>query len=337
MPPLPLPTQALLYYLGNDDALRKMQPALVDEMKVYGRCADEYGEMPDRWTPQLYVRESIRLRGAKVMTQADVCHPAHAPTAVGLSKWGVDVHAVQRLAALDPATGNWRVYNTGGRDAGRQHIASCPGGLVEVPYEALTPKRGDTANLLVPVCASFTHIAFATFRLESQYAVFGHASGTAAALALASSRAAPTVQDVNVARLRALLVVQKQLISSSDPPPPPHAGSWACAAGVDRCVGVAGGGGSYGNATCGRAGGVGAPAGCTPLAADEWLAHDCCGMWKHAGTTLVALKETFLKKSTADSSTLPAALKLQVAKGAVCDVVAESRAFGEYLLCRASR
>ena len=79
------------------------------------------------------------------------------------------MHAVQRLAAIDPATGNWRVYNTGGRDAGRQHSDACPGGLVEVPYEALTPKREDTANLLVPVCASFTHIAFATFRLESQY------------------------------------------------------------------------------------------------------------------------------------------------------------------------
>ena len=38
---------------------------------------------------------------------------------------GVDVHAVQRLAAKDPDTGNWRVYNSGGRDAGRVKIAAC--------------------------------------------------------------------------------------------------------------------------------------------------------------------------------------------------------------------
>ena len=41
------------------------------------------------------------------MTQADVCQPnstapttASPSTAIGLSKWGVDIHAVQRVAAL---------------------------------------------------------------------------------------------------------------------------------------------------------------------------------------------------------------------------------------------
>lgn len=35
-------TQALLFYLSNDAELLKIQPALVAEMKSYGRCADEY-------------------------------------------------------------------------------------------------------------------------------------------------------------------------------------------------------------------------------------------------------------------------------------------------------
>lgn len=35
-------TQVLLYYLANDPEHAKIQPALVAEMKAYGRCADEY-------------------------------------------------------------------------------------------------------------------------------------------------------------------------------------------------------------------------------------------------------------------------------------------------------
>ena len=96
--------------------------------------------------------------------------------------------------------------------------------------------------------------------------------------------------------------------------------------------------GRYSNVT---SGGVakGAP-GCAALAADEWLAPNCCGIWKHVGGALVALKGTHLKKSTADSATLPAALKLQVAKGAACTTVGDGHfpdPVGDYLLCRVSR
>ena len=198
----------MLYYLSTDAALAKMQPKLVAEVASYGRCADEYPSEPDRWTPQLYVRESIRLVGAVVLTQRDVCHPKPAATAVGLSKWAVDVHAVSREAVLDPLTKKWRVYNIGGRDGGRQHTRACPGGLVEVPYEALTPRADDTANLLVPVCASFSHIAFSTYRLEPQYAIFGHAAGAAAALSLQQPGHSPVVQAVNTTALRVLLTTQ---------------------------------------------------------------------------------------------------------------------------------
>lgn len=194
----------------------------------------------------------------------------------------------------------------------------------------------------VPVCASFTHVAFATYRLESQYAVFGHASGTAAALALKTSKAAPSVQNVNVTNLREVLLEQHQLLSSnssnppspspSPSPSPPHSKTWACAAALKRCVGTDGAGGghvTFPNSTCSGT--------CTPLGAHEWLAHDCCGIWSHnsSSTTIVALKTTYLKKSTVDSSLLPDDEKHLVNAGHVCTLVPSvARAqFDEYLLC----
>ena len=205
-------TQAMLFYLGKDPELRKLQPGLVQEAASFGLCADEYTtEEPStgHWTPQLYVRESVRLKGAKVLTQKDICEHEPSKTSVGISKWGIDIHAERRVAAK--VKGSWRVVNAGGRDGGRDPAPFCHTDLTEIPYEALTPRRNDTSNLLVPVCVSSTHMAFATYRLEAQYAIFGHSSGAAAALALKQT-GGPTVQDVDVAELQALLLSQKQLL-----------------------------------------------------------------------------------------------------------------------------
>jgi len=98
-------TVALLYYLGNDPELRKIQPGLVASVAEWGLCGDEYADT-GHWTPQLYVRESVRLRGAAVITQADICDTTQPTVAssVGLSKWGVDIHDVKRVA--------WKINDT---------------------------------------------------------------------------------------------------------------------------------------------------------------------------------------------------------------------------------
>ena len=208
-------TQALLYYLGNDAELKTLQPQLVKEMATWGLCGDEYMDEPDHWTPQLYVREANRLRGAVVMTQKEICHPKQSTSAVGVSFWMPDIHSVQRVAALNTSSGNWQVYNAGGRDGFKMPRAHCPSGLVEVPYGALIPKANDTANLLCPAPASFTHVAYSTFRLEPQYAIFGHSAGAAASMAL--STPSKRVQEVDVKGLRRLLLSQKQIISAHNP------------------------------------------------------------------------------------------------------------------------
>ena len=195
-------TRALLHFLSTDATLLKIQPHLVAEMASWGLCADEYPET-NHWTPQLYVREGARLSGKRVMTQRNVRGMQNGPfeaTSMGTSRWGVDVHAVQRLAAQ--INGTWRVVNAGGRDAGR--LKNLPGStqLTEIPYEALIPQDRDTTNLLVPVCASFSHIAIATYRLEPQYAVFGHSAGVAAAFAVKDK---VSVQEVDIPAVQNVL------------------------------------------------------------------------------------------------------------------------------------
>jgi hypothetical protein len=186
------------------------------EAQEWGLPADEFldtGGFP----PQLYVREAARLRGEVVLTQADVHGaPVSRPsdTSVGLSKWLVDIHSVLSMAAPPSSTGRgWEFTATGGVNTVRTDWQ-----LTEIPYGALLPRRGETSNLLVPVCASFTHVAFSTYRLEPQYAVFGHSAGVAAVFA---ARGGTAVQDVGVAGLQRELRRQGQLLHASYPPPPP--------------------------------------------------------------------------------------------------------------------
>ena len=63
--------------------------------------------------------------------------------------------------------------------------------------------------LLVPVCISASHVAFASYRMEVQYMMAGHAAGVAATLALESGR---PVQEVDVPRLQAALRAEGQVL-----------------------------------------------------------------------------------------------------------------------------
>jgi hypothetical protein len=47
------------------------------KLRRYGLCGDEFNAT-EHWPPQLYVRESVRLKGAVVLTQHDVAGSAAA-------------------------------------------------------------------------------------------------------------------------------------------------------------------------------------------------------------------------------------------------------------------
>ena len=224
-------TRAAWEFLRTDAAV---PAALRAEAARWALPLDEFNETGG-FPPQIYVRESIRMRGAVVLTQHDVVGAAVglSNASVGLSQWCVDVHAEQRVAVPPALTGrDWEVADVGG-------VNTCSGDpmpwqLTEIPFGALTPARGDTPNLLVPVCASMTHIAFATYRLEAQYAVHGQSAAVAAVMALRAGGSGGgggggggiAVQDVNVHALQAELRAQGQLIDAS---PGPAAGALALA------------------------------------------------------------------------------------------------------------
>jgi hypothetical protein len=79
----------------------------------------------------------------------------------------------------------------------------------QIPYRALTPKANECENLLVPGAASYSHVAFCTYRLESVWMIAGHAAGTAAALAARDNKA---VQSLDIAALQNTLRAAKQVI-----------------------------------------------------------------------------------------------------------------------------
>jgi hypothetical protein len=136
------------------------------------------------------------MRGATIVTQRDVQEERRKPDSIAVGSHYIDCHHVQRLA-LSPTEflnegRNWRI-----------------GWAYQIPYRALTPKPAECTNLLVPGAASYTHVAFCTYRLESTWMMGGHAAGVAAATAAKQGQA---VQQLEIAALQENLRKQKQII-----------------------------------------------------------------------------------------------------------------------------
>ena len=157
----------------------------------------------DGWQSQLYVREARRLVGEYVMTEHNCRGAVRAARPIALGAYGMDSHNVRRYVSADGQVLNeGDVQDYKGADGNR--FPPYP-----VDYGAFVPKKGECANLFVPVCLSASHIAFGSIRMEPAFFALGHAAGEAAALAI-DSRVA--VQDLDYAALRARLLATGQVI-----------------------------------------------------------------------------------------------------------------------------
>jgi hypothetical protein len=181
-----------LYFIENDPRVPK---AVQDAMRKWGLPKDEFADSGG-WPHQIYVREARRMIGKFVMTENQLTKKRPTPESVGMGSYTIDSHNVQRYITPDGY-----VQNEG--DIG------VPIRPYEIGYGSLVPKKGQTDNLLVPVCVSASHIAFGSIRMEPVFMILGQSAATAAVMALDAGLA---VQDVPYAKLRERLLKDGQVL-----------------------------------------------------------------------------------------------------------------------------
>ena len=181
-------TQGLLYFYKTDPRVPK---ELKDEIQEWGYPKYEYTEN-HHWSPQLYIRESRRMIGDYVMTQAHCEGHEIVDDGIGLAAYTMDSHNCQRIVIKKD--GKHFVKNEGNVEIG--------GGLpYPISYRSIIPKENECKNLLVPVCLSASHIAYGSIRMEPVFMVLAQSAAIAATEAIHTG----SVQSVNVKKVQAIL------------------------------------------------------------------------------------------------------------------------------------
>jgi hypothetical protein len=198
-------TKGLLYFISNDPSVPEN---IRNEAKQWGLAKDEFADT-DYYPHQLYVRVARRMIGEYVLTQHDLMKDVIKYDAIGMGSYNIDVRHIQRnwewVSRFPELKGE--TYNEG--------YLSIPVLPYQIPYRSLVPKYQECSNLLVPVCISSSNLAYASFRMEPQYMIAGHAAGVAAAMA---SKNRVAVQMVDVAALQNRLLQQGQIVSMEENP-----------------------------------------------------------------------------------------------------------------------
>lgn len=199
----------VMWFLANSDRIPEPHRS---EIRKWGLPRDEYSDTSG-WAHQLYIREGRRMVSDYVMTQHN-CQGRKVPEdSVGLASYNMDSHHCQ-MTVVDGAV----------RNEGNVEIPVEP---YPIAYRAITPKRRECTNLLVPVALSSSHIAFGSIRMEPVFMLLGQSAATAAVQTIDADVA---VQDVDYPKLRERLLQDGQILEYKGPPR--HRGRGG-AAGID--------------------------------------------------------------------------------------------------------
>lgn len=162
----------------------------------WGLATDEFTDN-GHWPFQLYIREARRMTSDFVVTENVALGKEVASDPVGLGSYHMDSHAIKLFVSPEG------------------FLSSEGGMFVHVPapfgisYRSIIPKRGECENLLVPVCASASHAAYGSMRMEPTFMVLGQSAATAAILAMDREIA---LQDVPYSALRERLLADGQIV-----------------------------------------------------------------------------------------------------------------------------
>ena len=185
--------KGLLYYVANNP---RVPEEIRDQMKKWGLAKDEFTDNGN-WPHQLYIREARRMVGEYITTENDVLGKRQVPEPVGMGSYTMDSHNVQRYV-----TDEGYVQNEG--DVGIQ-----PPHPYQIAYGSLIPKAKECTNLLVPVCASATHIAYGSIRMEPIFMILGQSAAAAACIAVDKKE---SVQEIDYTLLKNKLLEEKQVL-----------------------------------------------------------------------------------------------------------------------------
>jgi len=186
-----------MWFLQNDPSVPAERR---EEAREWGLPIDEYtdnGHLPY----EIYVRETRRIVGRHVLSENDLLpregrlRPRPFEDSIAFTDWYMDSHSCSR----DVGT-----YGQGPDVVGNEDFPF-DGKLVPtaefrpgmVPYRSLV--AAEVKNLIVPVCASATHVAWGSVRLEPIWIHLGEVAGFAACQALATGE---SVLSLDVSRLQ---------------------------------------------------------------------------------------------------------------------------------------
>jgi hypothetical protein len=191
--------QGLMWFLANDP---RLPTPIRDETASWGLPADEF-TATGGWSPQLYIRESRRMRSAYVMTEHDCRGETVAADPVGLAGYAMDSHHCQRVVI-------------GGAVRNEGDVQAALPAPYPISFRSIVPVETECANLAVPVCLAATHIAYGSIRMEPVFMILAQSAATAAVLAIETGTA---IQQVGYPALRTRLAADGQALSW----PPPSA------------------------------------------------------------------------------------------------------------------
>ena len=183
--------KGLLYFASTD---ARMPAHIREPLAQWGLAKDEFTDNGG-WPHQIYVREARRMIGVHVMTEHDTLSKTQVADPIGMGSYTLDSHNCQRYITADG-----HVQNEGDVGVGTK-------GPYRISYGSILPKKGECANLLVPVCLSSSHIAYGSIRMEPVFMILAQSAVTAAVHAIDEGRA---VQDIDYAKLAERLKADKQ-------------------------------------------------------------------------------------------------------------------------------